>query len=267
MLLIQHECREDEATSDGNDDSLDSALESKRRLAEYTRLKKRVFGKKIEIMTGKLTGMVKKHFEMMGDRGCDNSVQSWYLDSLDKIIEEKSSHMYRALDLVNMNYILNITRELEESVSNLVREFLEKHRIYVFFTNGDAIKEESNVDYPVINNITQEIRQQDILIPTKIRESSILDNSGIQKVTDVLFKKTKGPCSVNSSIILKQWYSQNMSDPYPSIEEKQMLSNRTGLTVKQVTDWFVNKRMRNSKKGKDTICIYKAGIFKNKIKR
>jgi len=44
--------------------------------------------------------------------------------------------------------------------------------------------------------------------------------------------------------VLKQWFVANCQYPYPSHEEKQRLSELSGLTEQQVSDWFSNARRR-----------------------
>ncbi|RYP07556.1 hypothetical protein DL764_002411 [Monosporascus ibericus] len=48
----------------------------------------------------------------------------------------------------------------------------------------------------------------------------------------------------NSTKILKQWYAAHSSSPYPTDEDKEFLSNCTGLSGRQVSQWFVNARRR-----------------------
>jgi hypothetical protein len=45
--------------------------------------------------------------------------------------------------------------------------------------------------------------------------------------------------------ILKRWFSANSLKPYPSEEEKEQLASQAGITVNQVTNWFINMRKRN----------------------
>ncbi|CAH1981555.1 unnamed protein product [Acanthoscelides obtectus] len=45
-----------------------------------------------------------------------------------------------------------------------------------------------------------------------------------------------------SRTILREWYSHN---PYPSPREKKELSEATGLTTTQVSNWFKNRRQRD----------------------
>ena len=43
---------------------------------------------------------------------------------------------------------------------------------------------------------------------------------------------------------LKEWYAAHREWPYPSAHEKESLSHKTGMTTRQVSQWFVNTRRR-----------------------
>jgi hypothetical protein len=43
---------------------------------------------------------------------------------------------------------------------------------------------------------------------------------------------------------LEEWVARNRNDLYPSQEEKLLLCQASGLTFKQLTNWFINKRMK-----------------------
>ena len=45
--------------------------------------------------------------------------------------------------------------------------------------------------------------------------------------------------------MLKAWVDRNIEDPYPSVAEKNELAQETGLTLKQINDWFTNFRKRH----------------------
>jgi hypothetical protein len=50
--------------------------------------------------------------------------------------------------------------------------------------------------------------------------------------------------SKNRSQPLRDWFEQHQDNPYPDDDEKQTLSASTGLSLKQVCNWFVNHRKR-----------------------
>ncbi|OQD64427.1 hypothetical protein PENPOL_c007G06898 [Penicillium polonicum] len=44
--------------------------------------------------------------------------------------------------------------------------------------------------------------------------------------------------------ILRHWLHEHLDHPYPSEEEKQMFMTRTGLSLSQISNWFINARRR-----------------------
>lgn len=47
-----------------------------------------------------------------------------------------------------------------------------------------------------------------------------------------------------STEIMKTWFDQNINNPYPSEEQKILFSNATGISMTQVSNWFINHRRR-----------------------
>ncbi|XP_022750420.1 BEL1-like homeodomain protein 11 [Durio zibethinus] len=48
----------------------------------------------------------------------------------------------------------------------------------------------------------------------------------------------------NSVVILRSWLFEHFLHPYPTDSEKQMLASQTGLTKNQISNWFINARVR-----------------------
>ncbi|KAL2434793.1 hypothetical protein ABEF95_007513 [Exophiala dermatitidis] len=44
--------------------------------------------------------------------------------------------------------------------------------------------------------------------------------------------------------ILRRWLQDHLDHPYPSDEQKQIFIQRTGLTISQISNWFINARRR-----------------------
>jgi hypothetical protein len=70
--------------------------------------------------------------------------------------------------------------------------------------------------------------------------------------------------------VLKNWFLSNIQNPYPSHEAKELLSKMTGLTRKQIQNWFTNSRKRfleplkkkiEGQKGKDVIMTTVENLF------
>jgi len=62
-------------------------------------------------------------------------------------------------------------------------------------------------------------------------------------------KKRRGHFPKATTDLLKQWLFEHLDHPYPTEEEKAMLAEDTGLSVKQINYWFTNSRRRFLKKG------------------
>lgn len=43
-------------------------------------------------------------------------------------------------------------------------------------------------------------------------------------------------------LILKQWLNEHLDNPYPTYKEKEALSKESGLTKRQIQNWFTNAR-------------------------
>ncbi|KAF6204158.1 hypothetical protein GE061_002498 [Apolygus lucorum] len=56
--------------------------------------------------------------------------------------------------------------------------------------------------------------------------------------------KRKSSLSSKATTYLKAWLSQHIHHPYPTDKEKIEISAETGLTTKQVANWFINARRR-----------------------
>lgn len=57
-------------------------------------------------------------------------------------------------------------------------------------------------------------------------------------------KKQRMCLSSSSKSMLRKWFDEHFHHPYPSEEEKQALSQQTGITMDQVNNWFINTRVR-----------------------
>ena len=66
------------------------------------------------------------------------------------------------------------------------------------------------------------------------------DGKGIGK------KKSKHNIALpkESIAVMKAWLYAHVDNPYPTQADKDLMSEETGLTVKQINNWFINARRR-----------------------
>ncbi|KAK2740654.1 hypothetical protein FQN57_006024 [Myotisia sp. PD_48] len=57
-------------------------------------------------------------------------------------------------------------------------------------------------------------------------------------------KKRRGNLPKPVTDMLRTWLWEHLDHPYPSEEDKQIFMNRTGLTISQISNWFINARRR-----------------------
>lgn len=61
---------------------------------------------------------------------------------------------------------------------------------------------------------------------------------------DTRQKKRRGNLPKPTTDILRAWFHDHLDHPYPSEQDKQMFITRTGLTISQISNWFINARRR-----------------------
>lgn len=45
--------------------------------------------------------------------------------------------------------------------------------------------------------------------------------------------------------LMNEWFEDHINNPYPTLEEKEKMAKQGGITIKQVTAWFSNRRNRS----------------------
>lgn len=62
--------------------------------------------------------------------------------------------------------------------------------------------------------------------------------------SSVSYRKRRGNLPKTVTAILKQWLIEHTEHPYPTENEKNSLGDKTGLTINQISNWFINARRR-----------------------
>lgn len=94
----------------------------------------------------------------------------------------------------------------------------------------------NNSKSPVVKHCNQN--------PINEQISPIINSNGPVKSKSKKTVSKKSLLSEQAVDIMNAWYDEHLNNPYPTIEEKERLANLGGITVKQVTAWFSNRRNR-----------------------
>lgn len=74
--------------------------------------------------------------------------------------------------------------------------------------------------------------------------SSSSSSSAALTPTTAGTKKRRGNLPRQVTEVLRVWLNSNLQHPYPTDEEKAQLMKQTGLTLNQISNWFINARRR-----------------------
>ncbi|ORX61495.1 Homeodomain-like protein [Hesseltinella vesiculosa] len=69
-------------------------------------------------------------------------------------------------------------------------------------------------------------------------------SSSSSNSTDNGAKRRRGNLPKAVTAILREWLAEHKKHPYPTEDEKDYLAKRTGLTLNQISNWFINARRR-----------------------
>ncbi|KAJ4955846.1 hypothetical protein NE237_012629 [Protea cynaroides] len=76
---------------------------------------------------------------------------------------------------------------------------------------------------------------------------------------EFLKKRKKVKLPKDARMALSDWWNNHYRWPYPTEEEKKMLSQVTGLDQKQISNWFINQRKRHWKPSEDMRALMEGG--------
>jgi hypothetical protein len=89
-----------------------------------------------------------------------------------------------------------------------------------------------------------------ILKENGIKKSSKLIREPIKQTTQTIIKRVesiRARYSEEAKQILENWYKAHERDPYPESSEKQLLAEKTKLSITQVSSWLSRRRGKDNK--------------------
>ncbi|KAI3967025.1 hypothetical protein MKW92_013160 [Papaver armeniacum] len=163
-------------------------------------------------------------------------------------VESRKDKLLNLLQLVDRKY--NECMDEIHTVISAFRAATELDaQIYTRFTLHTVSSAYKNLRDRIANQI---LINQDCLSRQSVKEDPSLESSFIQNQWALQQLKRKGHhlwrpqrgLPEKSVSVLRAWMFQNFLHPYPNDAEKHLLSIRSGLTRSQVSNWFINARVR-----------------------
>lgn len=168
------------------------------------------------------------------------TIREQYLKRLRDIVFRYEKKLLQGVDIMSAVELEYFTLKIEQDIVVSIAHFFERQLIYSAATSSEEAPGNKQV------NIINEPPSFETKIQESNRDESMLMEPKLGK--DAPSTTGKGRRIDKRSItVLKDWVEKNFHDPYPSLEEKQLLCKSTGLSHKQITSWFINMRS----KGKD----------------
>lgn len=244
--------------------SIDTVFESNRHLkSEYLDLKVRFFNKQINHLEELVEKFTREEFSLMLQNFSTKLVHVFpviellkeaYTEKLRMIVNELRQKT-KSIEYITMKEVQSYFTNLEENLRQKVKNFVSKQTELLKFANITSDESDSS---PEPQKMAQEQPIGTLRKPIMQFKQDMDSNFGSinsserrtarsknVKSSDVKGHFNKLPGS--ASKILNQWLSDHMDDPYPTQEEKVLLASKTRLSMRQITNWFVNHRGRRLK--------------------
>jgi len=157
----------------------------------------------------------------IGEDGDAESFLMMYLESL-RICKQELERMETMTDEFCTSYLEALKPNASSSSSS---SFLHN--------NNDNENNNSNGNSSLLDSPSMKRKGGDDVSPQSSPGSDFGNN-----------KKRRGNLPKASTNLLKKWLFDHLYHPYPTEEEKSALSLQTGLTLNQISNWFINARRR-----------------------
>lgn len=99
----------------------------------------------------------------------------------------------------------------------------------------------TSTHHPVGLYYNNKVDEKESFYPPLLKSTSPIKNSS---TVDATKKRRRGNLPKEVTEFLRKWLIQHKKHPYPAEKEKADLARHTGLTVNQISNWFINARRR-----------------------
>jgi len=100
-------------------------------------------------------------------------------------------------------------------------------------------------------------------VPPKRKSYSPGEDIGFEQYP--VHKSRRGNLPKSATNLLKKWLFDHLFHPYPTEEEKSSLSLQTGLSLNQISNWFINARRRTLQPMLESVRQQQQGVDPSQI--
>jgi len=165
---------------------------------------------------------------------------------LDSILASFNSDPSTDDFLHNINEVLQIQLVEQDLLLHEVDTFVSEYAKQI---SPDGASTHGNLPSPVMMHIPSPtplpVLEHQLIVHQGQQQSALSSSSSM-----MLGPSTKKRQNFSREItnILMRWLIDHQDHPYPSEQEKAELGHLTGLTMSQISGWFINARRRKLKK-------------------
>ncbi|CAI8600051.1 unnamed protein product [Vicia faba] len=194
-------------------------------------------------LSSELKAELRIHGHLLADKH-EHQVKIAKLISLLDEVESRYEKYYHQMEEVVSSFEMIAGLGAAKCYTALALQAMSRH----FCSLRDAIMSQINVekrklfqDVPKINN---GLSQLSLFEKDNNRQNRMsLQQLGIMQNQRQVWRPIRG-LPETSVAILRAWLFEHFLHPYPNDSEKLMLASQTGLTKNQVSNWFINARVR-----------------------
>lgn len=165
------------------------------------------------------------------------------IDLEDNELLKKLEEDYKGMSIKSQQEILKRKADLRHALTEAEKEFQKSIDKYSKKWKQMLAQEAQN---RIITHEEKQARTQYFsqLVQNKHLEMKKTVNKSLERYIQKLGKRKNRTLPAEASKILKEWFLNHYQHPYPSEEEKKELQEKTGLSITQINNWFINKRVR-----------------------
>ena len=266
LTINSHESKEHSASSEDQIESTEAPSDFDLMFTKYSCIKEKFFSKEVAKLVSSMAEVVDaKFFEVLGV-SC-SSPPSVFADAMLKLKDDYKAQLQDLVETMlskRLNVELASFKEIRVRVDRQ-RLLLQRKVSEFVLLLSTGCKDRKPLVLNPSSNLSNECFGDENAGNASFRDPNSTEDSWTAKAVlqNPYPNGHRPPAQQNSQLskskfsdyakaVLDDWATLRKEDPYPTFEEKAVLSNVTGLSLQQINTWFVNFRIRKLRFNKNT---------------